>query len=443
MRLPDRFNWVVMLTSVSALTAMLLTGCMTLGQKAESMHSALAAGQVGNALAIVEKDDIENKDVLASMNKGMLRRMKGDYQGSNRILEVAKGQIEALYGVSVSEQAGALVVNDTLRSYVGDRYEQVLLHAFMAMNYLQLDDRDAARVEMLQASVKMQEWGEEPEEDPFVRYLSGIIYEVLGEKDQALVSYRMAKNVYKATIDKHKLGVPAVLKNDLLRVLSEQGSVDELAMLKKEFNIKKFQAETSGKDSGELIVLVNSGLAPLRQEASIVANTGGEVVDTVKISVPKYTPPKQRYAVRLSTGQNLSADLELVEDVDALARAALDDDMPVIMSRAIARAVVKHKAQSQVEEKRGAMMGFLATALNVATERADTRSWTTLPQTIQLTRVKLPAGLHKVNIEIYNAAGTLVDTLVKTVQVKSGKSVFLAEHWVAPNMALNVVADKK
>ena len=406
------------------------------------MQSALAAGQVGNALAIVEQEDAQQKDVLVSMNKGMLRRMKGDYQGSNRIFEVAKQQIEELYGVSVSEQAGALIVNDTTRSYSGDRYEQVLLHAYMAMNYIQLEDLDAARVEMLQADVKMQEWGEQPEEDPFVRYLSGIIYETLGEKDQALVAYRQAKNAYESTKDKHRLEIPSLLKKDLLRILSEEGFEDELRVLKKEFNIKRFKSGNSDRGFGELIVVLNSSLAPARIEKSIVANTSGEVVDTVKIAVPSYPKSRQRFSARLTTERNGSANLELVEDIDALARAALDSDMPLITTRAIARAVVKHKTQERVEEKRGAMMGFLATVVNIATERADTRSWTTLPQTIQLTRVKLPEGMNKVKIEIYNAAGALVDTIEKEVRIESGKIVFLAEHWIAPNMSLNIVSNK-
>ncbi|MCK4704243.1 MAG: hypothetical protein KAT90_02080 [Gammaproteobacteria bacterium] len=115
-------------------TVLLLSSCVNLGKKSASMQSELRAGNIGNALAIVEGEDTAESDVLASMNKGMLRQMKGDYKGSNAIFEVAKNKIEALYGASVSEQAGALIVNDTLRSYSGDRYEQVLLHAYMAMN---------------------------------------------------------------------------------------------------------------------------------------------------------------------------------------------------------------------------------------------------------------------------------------------------------------------
>lgn len=433
---------VIVLTVVSVLLSVSLAGCMGLGSKAASVQIELAAGRVDNAFAIAEKEDSDEDEVLASLNKGMLRRMKGDYQGSNRIFEVAKKHIEELYGVSVSEQAGSMVVNDTLRSYSGDRYEQVLLHAYMAMNYIQLDDFDSARIEMMQADVKMQEWGEDPEDDPFVRYLSGMIYEALGEKDQAVVSYRQAKDVYKATIKKQNTGIPTVLKKDLLSSLAREGFNDELRVLKKEFKMSTFKPKVVAKGFGELIVVLNSGLAPVRKEVAIAA-VSYEVTGTIKIAVPSYPDSKQRFFARLKTEHKIYADLELVENIDALARAALSNDMPVITTRAIARAVVKHKTQKMAQERGGALAGLLATVANIASEQADTRSWITLPQTIQMARVKLPVGVNKVNIEISNASGTLVDTIYKEVLVKSRKSSFLTEHWVAPNMALNVVADKK
>ncbi|MDH5711218.1 MAG: hypothetical protein OEZ15_06090, partial [Gammaproteobacteria bacterium] len=398
--------------------------------------------RVGDALVIAEEQDRQQKDVLASLNKGMLRRIKGNYQASNQIFEVAKKQIEELYGISVSEQAGALVVNDAMRSYSGDRYEQVLLHAYMAMNYIEMDDLDAARVEMLQADVKMQEWGEQPEEDPFVRYLSGMIYEALGEKDEALIAYRQAKKVYQSTKDKQSLDIPLVLKTDLLRMLAEQGLDNELRLLKKELGIKQYKPAKSSKDYGELIVVLSSGLASIRNEKSIIANTGDEIVDTVRISLPAYEKARPRNLSRLVSGDKVSVDLELVEDVDALARNALSSDMPLITARAIARAVVKHKMQDKVKEKRGELMGLLATVTNVVTERADTRSWTTLPQTIQMARVRLPKGTNKINIEIYNTVGTLVDTTSREVVIKPGQKTFLTEHWVAPNMSLNEMSKK-
>ena len=417
----------------------LLSGCMGLVKQGETIDSALATGQVGNALALAEEEDLDKEDVLASLNKGMLRRISGNYKASNQIFEIAKQKIEELYDDSISEQVGTIIINDKLRSYSGDRYEQVLLHAYMAMNYIQLDDLDAARVEMMQADVKMQEWDETPEEDPFVRYLSGMIFEALGEKDEALIAYRKAKQVYQSTKDKQNLKIPTILKKDLMRMLSEENLKDELRLLKKELRIKHYRPRKIAKNSGDLIIVLNTGLAPVRKENTLMTATGGDVVDMVRIAIPKYQQTKQQYSAKLRSESASLGNLELIEDVDALARNALDNDLPVITTRAIARAIVKHQTQKKAEDKGGVLGGAFMTVFNMASEQADTRSWTTLPQTIQMARVRLIKGSHKLNIEIYNAAGTLVDTIQKEVFVKSGQTVFLTEHWLAPNMSLHVV----
>ena len=422
--------------------SLFMNGCATYGQNAGSTRDSLLAGQVGAALAAVEAEDKDEEEVLASLNKGVLRRMAKDYSGSNQILEVAKQHIEDLYGISVSEQLGAVAVNDTLRAYTGDRYEQVLLHAYMAMNYIQMDDLDAARVEILQADVKMQEWGEAPEEDPFVRYFSGMIYEALGEGDQAVVAYRQASKIYKATVDKQSLDVPQVLKTDLLRGLANEGLWDEYKNLKKDFGMANFKPTKLGNGFGEVIVILNNGLAPVRSSNTIATASGTDVVDLVQIALPIYSnPPRQLYKARL-VADSKSVNLETVENIDALARNALDSDMPVITARAIARAVIKSTTQKEAEEQGGALAGFLMTITNIVTEQADTRSWSTLPQEIQMARLVLPKGTHNVQIKMFNGAGVLVDTISKVVTVKSGERSFISEHWTSPNMVMAVTAGK-
>ncbi len=424
------------------LVSLFMSGCATYGQKAGSTRDNLLAGQVGIALAAVEAEDKDQEEVLASMNKGVLRRMVGDYSGSNQVLEVAKQQIEDLYGISITDQLGAVTVNDTLRAYTGDRYEQVLLHAYMAMNYIQMDDLDAARVEILQADVKMQEWGEAPEEDPFVRYFSGMIYEALGESDQAVVAYRRASEIYKATVDKQSLAVPQVLKADLLRGLANEGLWDEYKRLKKDFGMKNFKPTKLGNGFGEVIVILHNGLAPVRSSNTIATASGADVVDLVKIALPVYlNSPRQLYKARL-VANGKSVNLETVENIDSLARSALDSDMPAITARAIARAIIKHTTQKEAQEQGGSLAGFLMTITNIVTEQADTRSWSTLPQEIQLARLVLPKGTQNVQIEMFNGAGVLVDTISQSVNVQSGERSFISEHWTSPNMVMTVTAGK-
>jgi hypothetical protein len=412
------------------LLAFYLGGCATYSQQAVTMRDNLLAGRADLARIVAEKEDEDQDDVLASLNKGMLRRMTDDYAGSNRMFESAKQRIESLYGLSVTDTAASLTINDAVRDYKGDRYEQILLHAYMAMNYLQLGELGSARVEMLQADVKMMEWGQQPDEDPFVRYLAGIIFEALGEKDQALVSYRKAMNAYRATSNVQYLDVPVMLKKDLLRLLADQELWDEYRRLKTEFGLASFKPAKLNGNFGELIVIVNNGLAPIRTETAIMTFSA-EVQSNVRVAFPVYASgptPANRSRLRIS---NRTYELETVENIDSLARQALDEDMPLIMTRAIARAVVKYQSQKSVNEQH-ALAGFLLTVTNLATERADTRSWTTLPKEIQMTRVILPPGQHDVSIEIINAAGRAVDAINASVNIKQQQRTFLTRHWVAP-----------
>jgi hypothetical protein len=423
------------------LVAFYLGGCTTYSHQAVSMRDNLLAGRPDLARVVAEKEDEDQDDVLASLNKGMLRRMTGDYTGSNRIFESAKQRIESLYGISVTDTAASLTINDAIRDYKGDRYEQILLHAYMAMNYLQLGEPDSARVEMLQADVKMMEWGEQPEEDPFVRYLAGIIFEALGEKDQALVSYRKARNVYLATENKQYLDVPIMLQKDLLRLMADQGLWDEYRRLKSEAGLVNFKPMELGGDFGELVVILNTGLAPIRTESAIMTFSS-EVQGHVRVAFPVYkAAPTPANKSQLRAGGRI-VGLETVENIDRLARHALDQEMPLIMSRAIARAVVKYQSQKSANEQH-ALAGFLLTVTNLATERADTRSWTTLPKEIQMARVMLPAGQHDVNIEIINAAGRVVDVINASVDIRSRQRTFLTRHWIAPvPVHKNVVSNR-
>ena len=439
--MPDRIGPHLPGRLAVALLVLYLGACTTYSRHATSLRDDLLTGRTELARMAAEKEDLNEDDVLASLNKGMLRRMTGDYRASNQIFEIAKQRMESLYGISITDTAASMTINDAMRAYKGDRYEQVLLHAYMAMNYLQLGELDSARVEMLQADVKMMEWGEQPEEDPFVRYFAGMIYEALGEDDQALVSYRKARDVYVATRDKQRLDVPLMLKKDLLRLLAGQGLWDEYRAMKSEFGLEDHQPVELGDNAGGLVVLLSSGLAPIRTETSIMTYSA-EVQANVRIAFPVYeTDPRPANRARLKI-RSKRIDLETVENIDGIARAALDAKMPLVMTRAIARAVIKYQSQKKANEQ-DALAGFLLTVTNLATERADTRSWTTLPREIQMARVMLPAGVHDATIDVVNAAGAVIDTIDVRVDIAPGEHSFLTRHWVAPVPVKTLTANSK
>ena len=414
------------------LCGLLLQSCASYSRHATSMRDGLLQGKPDLSLTIAEQEDPDQKEVISSLDKGMLRRINNDFSGSNQILEVAKQEIEQLYGTSITENLAAVTINETLRGYEGDRYEQLLLHTYMAMNYIQLGQLDGARVEMLQANVKMKEWGDEPEEDAFLRYLEGIIYESLDEQDSALISYRKAYTVYKEKGGSQYPTAPVGIKKDLLRLLAWQGLWSEYKTYKKEFNMTDYKPVEASEKFGELVVILNNGLAPIRSEVSIpVFST--EVQKNLRVSFPAYKQQKNRLYVPRIHVNNKPYSMETVEDVDALARYSLEQAMPGIMVRAIARAVVKYNTQHTAQEKDSSgLAGLLMTITNLITERADTRSWTTLPQEIELRRLLLPVGEHSVQIKMQNAAGQIVDVMDENITIKPRQSSFLIKHWNAP-----------
>ena len=407
-----------------------LSGCSLYGFQAMTVRDALMHDQIEFAYSLVDKQSGFSDPVLTNMNKGILLRMKNDFVSSNLSLDKAKRHINKLYGTSLREQLGSIVINDSVRAYEGSRIEQLLLHAYMAMNYIELDDIDAARVEMLQAGVKMREWGDQPDDDPFIKYLSGMIYEALGENDQAIVSYRHAMEAYKTNRDKQGLDVPTLLIVDLMRLLESEGLDDEVDILKGEY--PQFSAGNRKKirSRGELIVILSNGLSPIKSENSITT-FANEIEKTVRIALPVYaTAPNQLNSARIVIDGN-SDMLETVENVDGLARNTLEEEMPMILTRAIARAIVKHKSQHQ--SKGGQSMGgLLITMTNLITERADTRSWSTLPQEIQMSRHQLPPGKYPLDIEMVNNVGLVVDTMKQEVEIMPGKVTFVFKHWVTP-----------
>jgi hypothetical protein len=408
----------------------LLQSCASYGSHATTMRDGLLVGRPELSLAIAEEKDKDQEEVISSLDKGMLRRINKNYTGSNQILEVAKQQIEKLYGFSMTENLASVTVNETFRGYEGDRYEQLLLHAYMAMNYIQLGQLDSARVEMLQANVKMMEWGDEPEEDAFLRYLEGMIYENLGEDDSALISYRKAYTVYKEKGGMQYPITPEIIKKDLLRMLARQGLWSEYKTYKKEFNMSAFNPVKASNDFGELIVILNNGLAPIRSERALPIFSS-EVQQNLRVAFPVYDQPKQRlYSSRIIVN-NISHPLETVEDIDSLARYSLEQDMPGIMARAAARAVVKYNSQKSVSDN-SSIAGLLLTVTNLVTERADTRSWTTLPQEIQLQRVLLPVGEYTVQLQLLDPAGQVADIIEEKVAIRPNQSSFVIKHWNTP-----------
>jgi hypothetical protein len=162
----------------------------------------------------------------------------------------------------------------------------------------------------------------------------------------------------------------------------------------------------------------------------------------VQIALPVYESRPDRIASARISVSGKQTETQLMENIDAIARSSLSARMPAITARAIARAFAKGAIQQSVDKAGGKdddaaaaqLIGsLLVRVATVATERADTRSWLTLPANVQLARIPLPAGSYDVTVELLGRNGQVFESRVyPQVAISSTRKTFLSQHSI-PN----------
>jgi hypothetical protein len=377
--------------------ALMLAACVPYGVRSTDFRQALMSGQTSSALEHLELQRKDRLDrALYELNKGMLLHMTGDFAFSNVMLEQAKQRMQELAATSISENVTALTVNEATRNYGGQPYEQLSVYVYKALNYLLLGKPEEARVEVLQADVRMREWESAGELRGFeasalMRYISGLVFEMSREWDDALIAYRKAYDVYTRTGN----AVPAQLQKDLLRLSSFRGRKDELAQYVREFPGRDWDSMKSLKSRAELVVFVHQGAVSMMQE-HMVFNYSPELKHQIQIALPYYPPATDYRPIMNVQIDGTMHQAQTLQDIDALARKDLESRMAGLELRAIARMVLKKKISKEAAKEDG-FAGFIANVAGIVTERADTRSWISLPQSVQLLRVPLAPGEHAVS----------------------------------------------
>ena len=157
----------------------------------------------------------------------------------------------------------------------------------------------------------------------------------------------------------------------------------------------------------------------------------------VDIALPYYESRPNRVAGARISVSGRQADTQLMENIDAIARASLKARMPAIMARAIARAVAKGVIQESVDrsgqnrdDPAVQLIGsLLVRVAAIATERADTRSWLTLPANVQMARLPLPPGTYDVTVELLGNNGQVIETNVfPQVAIRKEHKTYLSQH---------------
>ncbi len=436
-------------TTILSLTTLAVVACAPYARHTAGIRAALATGDHSAAEERIGKAARGANRLLFYLEHGIVEHTRGDYDLSNRYFETAERVADRLFTRSLSREAASLVTNDELRPYRGEEFELVFIHYYRALNYWHLGLYEDALVECRKANLKLAEHtGRDGSDvsyrsDAFIHYLTALMYEATGELNDAYVSLKHARAGYETYQDRFGLTPPEQFDQDLRRVAVEFGDDDG-----------PLGAFTPGSSEGELVLLSEIGFAPRRTQEELnlpiydsdiklsrrgkrnhaVQQVVGrhrrhrhrrDVDYWLRVAVPRLESIPTRAAYIRVRASGLQTRSEAVEDLDAIARATMADKAGTVLARTVARGLAKYAATEGIKKK-NEVLGWLTNLFTAATEKADTRSWVSLPRSIHLSRLSLPPGEHDIVVEAVSQTGRVIkrETL-EGIRVAAGHRTFL------------------
>jgi uncharacterized protein len=457
----------------------------SLGETDAWLRHYLMEGKPDSALRMLaDESRVRPRDeLLRRLQMGVVLHSAGKWEESNAAFAWAEAEAEARWTRSLAQQAGSMLLNDAVVEYVPAPGELAMIPYYRLLNYLAMGSADDALVEARKASDLLGRLSQERAPcvgDGFVHYLAGVAFRGAGERNDALVAYRNAERAFGACAGRDAAGSPGWLGTDLYRAALEAGVREVADSALSRYRLDPSSAAAS--ENAELVVFVENGWVAHRSSADIHVpifpeqmeelNGGGNVLDAatqvvarlvgnlaeqsywgealderpefqladalsgayvMKLAWPEYRlEAAQAPRVRVRVDES-EADVPVVQDVSAVMFRRWAAQRPGVFTRVVGRGILKYLAVRELEKKAekedeslGWLVGRVGNAVGNALERADTRSWSLLPDRISVARFSLPPGQHRVTLEVLGGDGAVADTVdLGTVELAPGGTLIL------------------
>ena len=440
----------------------------------KQMQGAKNAQQQGNfeqAVSLLpERNESNGSYGLSLLEKARLEFLANNHTQSQQDFALVYRQVqqaEQAAKIQLSrgiENIQAVVSNDNATRYDIHYYEQSMLHCYQALNYLNQNDLSGALVEIRRANLVQQKalqanqkalYDSQKEmtkkgvssdslaskypsmstaigkvkngfQNAYTFYLSGVLYEAAGQANDAYIDYKKALEIYPDNV---------TVQKDVWRLATKLGMSNDIQLFGNRFSSDITRGNNPGINnrqsltkSGQLVVLVEQGIIPSKQEVSIHLPifTSHNDMRFYSLALPSYQNRIRQYSGLSLNYQGKTYQSQEIVRLQSLAAKQLQDEMPAIVTRQVVRIVAKEELRQQMKRKGGDVGNILAGLYNIASEKADTRSWSTLPDSIHILRLDLAPGQQEVELNINGNSRTITveinedrQTLVKLTSIGS------------------------
>ena len=413
-------------------------------QQMKQSRSAQLKGEFVKAqTSVISVNSHHNNYGLSLLETARLQFLAKNWLVSQKSFELVYKQVQAqeqaakIQLSSGLKKASAIVTNDNAIAYEIPSYEQSMLHSYQALNYLYQGNLESALVEVRRANLvqeralktneteiyKAQEAMEKkgihseqlsasyPSMDNLIGqvknsvqnaytfYLSGVLYEAGQQPNDAYIDYKRALEIYPNN---------TYLQQDVLRLAKKLSMFEELSYFEQQFGQYK---TVNKKNTGQVIVIFEQGIVNSKEEVRLnlpIFNTHSPVkfftfaLPVYRGDLPMVTP----FTISIDDKSYLS---QVIVRLQSLATKDLQDQLPALVRRQVLRLVAKEQIRQKMKKSGGDVGNILASIYNIASEKADTRSWSSLPNNVQIISVPNIAVGHKKLAIAYAGKKEIVD----------------------------------
>lgn len=419
-----------------ALCSACLAGCAT---HVDHLHQIRSDFYRGNLVSATERIDKRLKrprydaDVL-KLERAMIQLAEGQPGQAEQALREVRDRFDHLEQNSLAEQAASALTDDNRLAYAGEDYEKVLIRAMLALANLMHDGGDAGAYALQ-----------------------------MGEKQQAIIQAGVDDEGHNPKLAYKRVALGPYL-HGLLRE-ETHSNYDDVARAYQQvvwwepqfaYGSADLDRAVHGRHSapghGVLYVFALVGRGPYKEEAAEIPTTVALLIaDRILTATGKHSLPPTIAPVKVpkvvvpynvvrcvEVGVNGGAvgDTQTITDVGQLAVSQYEAVYPQVLARAVVRRAIKKGIVYAGKEVAGLDRGSpLSLALDVggivweATESADTRCWGLLPDKVQVLRVELSSGEHRIDLQASDGRGPIGPVFSQTVTITDGRNSYVLANF--------------
>ncbi len=357
---------------------------------------------------------------LFMLERGKVRLAAGMYDSAIVDMQGAERRFDEIEGTaSVGEMLSTSIVSEGSKEYHPEPHEKILLNTYLLLSYWESGDRGGAYVERNRVVRRLREYvgnftakDDPPLDVPFARYVTAVLYENEGMLDDARIEYDRIAKIYPDA-------VPWTPNSHLteIAVLAEMGR----APVKVSREIRGYFEKVNGRTFGCFNLPGSAGQQVYPVTSSFLPGDAG--LGTVfTFAFPEYVrlPRVAAYCRPVIDGVEAGTAVTL-DDLEETAMEEFRRDIGTILLKSAMRTYLQLLAQNKLDGDAGKIAAVVAKVFS-AVERADTRSWQTLPAEIAVFRMEVEPGSHEVSLRYYDASDRLVgESAGRQVWVGKGK----------------------